>query len=254
MYITKKFKILPWDDLKNHISIISKHYPLAEKIFVADGNALVLPTEHWVRLLKQLKADFAHVKRISSYATPGDILRKDIEELKTIRNNGLSLLYMGIESGNDDILRDINKGVKSEEIITAGKKAIAAGFELSVTIIAGVGGEKFHEHAFDTAKVISAIQPNYVGMLTLMVEPGTVLAKALEKGEFKLGTPLDYLKEAKIFLENVDLKNTVFRSNHASNYLSLAGNLNRDRQKLLDMLNHALNNPEVLKPEYYRGL
>lgn len=254
MYRTKKFTMLNEENLSKHTLEVAKYFPKAQKVFVADGNALVMPFDNWIKLLKNIKKLFPFCRRVSTYATPTDILRKSEDELLNLHENGLDMLYMGIESGSDAILDYINKGVSSKELVLAGKKAIAAGFDLSVTVIAGLGGEDYYDHAVATAKVISEIQPHFVGVLSLMPEPHTKIYDDLQKGNFKLPSTIQVLREIKLFLANADLQNTIFRSNHASNYLSLAGNLNRDREALTQIIDHAIANPEILRPEYNRGL
>lgn len=254
MYKTKEFKIFNKIKISEHVKQIANLYPMAEKVFVADGNAFVMPTNNWLKLLADIKSSFPNCGRISTYANPKDILKKNNQELEILRQNGLKLLYMGIESGSNRVLDFINKGVESSEIILAGKRAISAGFELSVTIIAGIGGENYVEHAVATANIINEIQPQYVGLLSLMLEPFTRLHEKAEKGEFNLPSSITLLKEIKIFLTNIDLQNTIFRSNHASNYLTLAGTLNRDRLTLLKKIDFAMDNPHLLRSEWNRGL
>lgn len=254
MYKIKKFTILNEETLTKHALEVAKCFPKAQKVFVADGNALVMPFDNWIKLLKNIKKLFPFCQRVSTYATPTDILRKSEDELFTLRKNGLTLLYMGIESGSDAILDYIDKGVSSKELVLAGKKAIAAGINLSVTVIAGLGGEDYSDHAIATAKVISEIQPHFVGVLSLMPEPNTKIYDDVQKGNFKLPSTIHVLKEIQLLLANVNLQNTIFRSNHASNYLSLAGTLNRDRKALMKIIDHAIANPEILRPEYNRGL
>lgn len=254
MYKRKKFTILGEDVLNKHVEEVAKHFPIAQKIFVADGNALAMPFHRWMLLLQNIKKLFPHYQRVSTYATPKDILRKSDSELLDLRANGLSMIYLGIESGSDRVLKYINKGASREEIIQAGKKAVTSGFDLSVTVIAGLGGKDYHDHALETAKVINVIQPHFVSILSLMLEHGTRLYQEVQDENFKVPSTTEILEEIKLFLTHADLENTIFRSNHASNYLPLAGTLNRDRLALLEKIKHALAHPETLRPEYYRGL
>ncbi|HZK18684.1 MAG TPA: radical SAM protein [Clostridia bacterium] len=258
MYKGKKFRIKPWEQLEQELDEIKTHYSEAKRIFLADGNSLAMDTELLAKVLKKLYADFPNLERVSSYAGPRDLLKKTPEELVYLRSLGLNLLYLGVESGSDKILKEIKKGVDSETMLKAGRVALDAGFDLSVTIIIGLGGQKdSREHAIETGKLISAMDPTYLGALTLMLVPGTSLHKDYTEGKFKLLNPKQTLEELYLLVENLrNLTHCVFRSNHASNYLPLRGTLDRDRKQLLSILSNAIENPESvrLKPEFARGL
>lgn len=238
MYKNKEFQIRPINEVLEDLEMAKKsfHYPI-KRIFLADGDALIVKTKDLLKILKRIKELFPQIERASAYGAPKDILDKSIDELKELRNAGLYMIYMGVESGDNRVLSNMEKGVTAEEIIEAGLKLKAARMETSMTLISGLGGRQLLEqHAKESAKVISKIKPEYVAFLTLMVEECTPLYQEIKAGIFPLLTPLEVLKEMQIFLENVDSEGTVFRSNHASNYFSLAGQLNIDKEKLLNEL------------------
>ncbi|SES71374.1 radical SAM protein [Anaerobranca gottschalkii] len=254
MYKDKNFYIKSIEEIKEHINWGKEQYPDASRIFLADGNALVLPTPVLLEVLQDLKDNFPYLQRISCYAAPKDLLKKGLDELKELQKAGLSLLYLGVESGCDGVLKKVNKGVTSEEMIIAGKKAIDAGFQLSTMVILGLGGKKlWRSHAEKTAEVISAINPNYFSPLTLMLEGDTPLAKEVQRGEFELLSPDEIMEELRLMIENLDLENCVFRCNHASNYVPLKGILNKDKAKILAEI-EGIKKIRNFKNEFYRGL
>jgi radical SAM superfamily enzyme YgiQ (UPF0313 family) len=193
---------------------------------------------------------------VGIYAAPHDILRKTPEELKELRENGLGIAYMGVESGSAQILKDIKKGVTPEEMVEACQKLNEAGILSSVTFISGIGGkDNWREHAVESGKIISQMEPDYVGLLTLMVEPMAPLYKDILEGKFELLGPEEVLVETAEMIRHIELTKTcVFRSNHASNYLNLRGNLPEDKELLLRTIAYALNNIGVLKDERFRAL
>lgn len=237
MYKCKQFRLKSEEELKEHIAWLKTCYMEPERIFLADGNVLCLKTEKIIKLLDYVKSEFPGVKRISSYSGPLDIIRKTDEELKLIHESGLELLYMGVESGSDKILEIMQKGVNQQQMIEAGQKAVRAGFKLSCMIISGLGGiEYMEEHALESAKVISSINPHYFSLLRLVVEEESELAEDIRQGRFHLLTPLQSLDENIIMLENMELNDCIFRANHVSNYVNQAGVLNKDRDMLVKRL------------------
>lgn len=224
------------------------------RIFLADGDALIVKTEDMLRILKKCHEYFPEVERISVYGAPKDILHKTPEELRRLREAGLDMVYMGLESGADEVLTAVKKGVTADEMIEAGKKAREAGMVLSMTVISGLGGKKlWREHALGSARVISAIKPEYVGFLTLMVEPGTEMYDQLARGEIELLEPQEVLDETELFIRNVDAEGTVFRSNHASNYIALGGTLNAERDKILAQIETSRKRSKF-RPDIFRGI
>ena len=258
MYKNKKFKIKPLEQIKQEIDFFRMYIKKAERIFIADGDALIIP----MKILKEIflyilyiKEKFPEVKKISLYGSPKSILLKKEEELQELKNLGLELIYLGVESGNNKILEKIKKGATKEEILKAGRKIKDAGLSLSVTVIAGLGGkENSREHSIDTAKLISEINPDYLGVLTLMLEDGTELLEEYKKGNFNILSNVEILEEIKLMVENINVKrDCIFRSNHASNYVSLKGTLPYEKENIINSINYALKNNEM-KDDYLRRL
>lgn len=256
MYKNDKFRIRSVSEIVDDLKWARAHYKHVEKVFIADGDALVLKNEMLVKILDIITDLFPECKRISIYGSPKDVLRKTSEELETLNNKGLKMIYIGGESGSDKILRNIKKGVTAMELAEAVKKIEKAGIKASVTFISGLGGSVlWKEHAVETGKVISKMSPSYVGLLTLMVERETELCDDIISGNFTLLTPEEVMHETRLLIENIDLeKKCVFRSNHASNYLSLRGDLPKDKDTLLRQIDKVMDNRELLKDERFRML
>lgn len=247
MYKGKQFRLKSKEEIKEHIEWLRPMYKNPNRIFLADGNVLCLKTEKILELLDYINNEFPNVQRISSYAGPLDLLRKSEEELKSIREAGLELLYMGVESGSDKVLSMMNKGVSQREMIEAGQKAINAGFKFSCMIISGLGGREYmKEHAVESAKVISLINPHYFSLLRLVVEEKSELTEDVRQGKFHLLTPLQVLDENIIMLENMELTDCIFRANHVSNHINQAGTLNQDKDKLVERLKKFRNSPNFI--------
>ncbi|MBR2189457.1 MAG: radical SAM protein [Eubacterium sp.] len=230
MYKEKQFRIRKMDEIRADIEeVFSVYGDNIRRIFLADGDALVIPTPQLKEILGLLRARFPSAERITSYGAPHDILRKTPEELRELNEAGLEMVYMGLESGDDEVLRRVKKGATAAQIIEAGKKLKAAGIQASVTLISGLGGrERLREHAIASAQAISEMKPEYVGFLTLMVEEPAPIVDEIASGRMELLTPEEVVDEMELFLSNVDSEGTVFRANHASNYMLLKGNLNED--------------------------
>lgn len=251
MYKCKQFRLKSKEEIMEHVKELKSYYRDAERIFLADGNVLCLKTEKILELLDYIKKEFLNVKRISSYSGPLDLLRKTEEELTTIHEAGLELLYMGVESGSDNVLSLMEKGVNQTEMTLAGQKAIKAGFKLSCMIISGLGGkELMQEHAVESAKVISAINPHYFSLLRLVVEEESELADDIRQGKFHLLTPLEVLDENIIMLENMELEDCIFRANHVSNHVNQAGILNKDKEELVKRLKKLRESGNFIPLEY----
>lgn len=253
MYKDKKFKIRKLNDIFEDLEMAREYYKTVKRVFLADGDALILKTEDLEAILIKIKELFPECDRIGIYGTPKDILRKSEEELIKLRDLGLDIIYLGIESGSDVILKDVKKGVTASEMIEAGKKVKRTGIKLSVTIISGLGGkEKWMEHAVESAKVVSSINPDYVGLLTLMVESETEIYEKIVSKELTLLSPIEVMMETREFIKNLDVDNCVFRSNHASNYAPLAATLNEDKERLLKQIDGIIENGSGFKEEYFR--
>jgi radical SAM superfamily enzyme YgiQ (UPF0313 family) len=255
MYKEKKFRIRDLKDIMEDLEQAKLTYGLVKKVFLADGDALVLETSKLKLILSKIRELFPQCERVGIYATPKAILRKSLDELRQLKDFGIGIVYLGVESGSSDILKCINKGVTVSEMIMAGSRIKESGIKLSTTLISGIGGrEKISEHAIESAKVISAIDPDYVGILTLMVENGTPIHEDVQQGIFHMLTPEEIMQETREFLQNVEVTNCIFRSNHASNYMSLSGTLPQDKNLLLQHIDLALKGEYKYKQEEYRRL
>lgn len=253
MYKDEDFIIRPLEDIKKDLIEMSRYGSYWRRIFFADGDALVLKTGDLLELLRIIKQYYPNIERVSSYATAGDINRKSIEELRQLKENGLEMLYIGFESGDDEILKDVQKGLTTKDYIEAMAKCKEVGLKTSITIIAGLGGvDKMEQNAIGTAKIITQTNPDFVGYLTMRIYKNTPLYKDYLSGKLKMPNAEEILQEMKIFLENVDSPNTVFRSNHASNYILLAGTLNEDKKALIEAIEKTLKKKNFV-PEAMRG-
>ncbi len=227
------------------------------RVFLQDGDALAYPFAQLREVLRYLREKLPHVERIGSYATPQDILRRSSAELEELKQLNLGILYMGVESGDDEVLERVGKGVNRCQMIEAGRKVKEAGIALSVTVILGLGGvEGSEEHVVGTAGVLTAIDPDYVGALTLTLIPGTPLYQQWQQGGFEPISPLASLDELKRMIELSSFSNCFFSSMHASNYLSIRGSLPQDKDRMLKELGRILasGDPSLLRPEFLRGL
>ncbi|GHU49880.1 radical SAM protein [Clostridia bacterium] len=256
MYRDKSFQIRKEDDIIKDLQECKQSYRRVERIFLADGDALVLKTDVLVRILDVIKELFPECERVGIYGSPHDVLRKSAGDLVRLREHGLGIVYIGAESGSDRVLKSINKGANRDEIIEAVRKIEDSGLPASVTFISGMAGQDgWEEHATETGRMISEMNPTYVGLLTLMVEPEAPIYEDIESGRFKRLSPVQTVEESRLLLENINVeKDCVFRSNHASNYISLRGTLPRDKDKLLDQLKLAAANEDMLKDERFRLL
>lgn len=256
MYRSKEYVERSWDEVKTEIDMMAKALPQTRRIFLADGDALNLATDYMEKIVKYLYEKFPDLERVSCYAMPMNVLKKTHEELRKLREAGLNMFYLGIESGSDVILKKVTKGATSETIIRACKKAIEDGFTLSCMVILGLGGKTHSkEHIKGTAKVINASSPHYVAALTLYLENGI-------KDEFltKFGEPFipvndsEALDELEDLINQIDAKNEIiFRANHGSNAYTIKGTFPHDKQTMLDRISWMKQHPEVIRPPGLRG-
>jgi len=227
------------------------------RVFLQDGDALIYPFHKLKEVLEYLNENFPGLEIIATYATPQDILRRSLDELKDLRELKLGIFYMGVESGDDEVLHKVGKGANYSQVVEAGKKVKEAGITLSVTVILGLGGVGVSDkHAIETAKILTDIDPDYAGALTLTLVPGTPLYEQSQHDKFHPISPLRSLEELKIIIENSYFTNCFFSSMHASNYLSVRGRLPQDKQRMITELDYVLAKREesLLRPEFMRGL
>jgi len=275
-YYGSKLQVRDVDDIKGEIDAVALFtqrgirlpnvsnvvYAVAQgwdrkRIFLQDGDALVYPFPKLKEVLQYLNEKLPGVERIGTYGTPQDILRRNSDELKELRRLKVGIFYTGLETGDDELLQNIGKGVSSGHVIEAGKKVKEAGITFSVTVILGLGGvERSEKHALETAKVLTEIDPGYVGALTLTLVPGTPLYEQWERNEFHPISPFQSLNELRLIIENANFTNCFFSSMHASNYLSVRGKLPQDKDRMLRELEKVLTagDHSLLRPELLRGL
>jgi len=256
-YAGKPFQVRPLSEVLEDVEMASERFPTIQRVFLCDGNALVLSVRRLLPIMDALNEAFPDLDRIAIYGNARDVLSKSPEDLAILSKRKLKLIYMGLESGSDEVLRRVNKGSTAEQMISAVVQAQAASIQMSVIGLLGLGGtELSDEHADATARVINAMDPEYLSMLTLMLIPGTPLHQQWETGEFELPGPEDLLRELRRVIAGTEgLTQCVFRTNHASNYVPLAGILSRDREALLHAIDSALERGKsAFRPEAWRGL
>ena len=241
MYDDKHFAMRPMEEIREDFELARQVYRRVERVFLADGDALMRRTDDLLQILGLAYGLFPECERVTCYASPTSLHIKSEEDLRLLREHGLTMVYMGLESGCDEVLEKMNKGHDAAAIVAAGQKARRCGMALSVTAISGLGSrELMTQHAIGTARALSAMKPEYIGLLTLMVERGTPLERWVREGSFTVLGPMEVLQETELFLQHIDSEGSVFRMNHASNYLTLKGTLNRDREALLAKVQQGL--------------
>jgi radical SAM superfamily enzyme YgiQ (UPF0313 family) len=256
-YQDKPFRVRPAEEVMEDIALARRQFPGTRRVFLADGDALVLNTPRLAKILDALASAFPQLERVGTYANARDILRKDSKDLERLRKKGLGIVYLGLESGSDEVLRCVRKGATAAEMVEAVQRVKAAGMLTSVIGILGLAGpEGSAAHAEATGRAVSAMDPHYLAMLTLMLVPGTELHRQSEADEFELMTPEAMLAELRQVIEHLTgLTRCIFRTNHASNYLPLAGTLPQDKVRLLATLDAALSQGRSsLRPESWRAL
>ncbi len=264
--VGKEFSIRPLDDIKRDIKTAREYYggDRVDKVFFLDGNAMTMPADQLEQITRYAYEQFSSLKRVGVYAHAEDVLAKTPAQLKALAGAGLGIAYLGIETGDDPLLKAIGKRTTAERIVQAGKMLMEAGITVSGTLILGLAGndpEKSRQHAVHSAELVNQLNPAtpqtwYISFLSLMIPPGTVIHKQREQGRFKPMTSSEILHELYTFMEHTsdDLHDCVFRSNHASNYLPIKGTLAVDKSSILRLISTAIDNPEILRPEAWRGL
>jgi len=255
-YKEKKFRIKSDAEILVDINEAS-HYRRIEKVFLCDGDALIIPQERLKGILVKIKDNIKGMQRIGVYANAKSILRKSVSDLIELRETGLGIIYLGIESGNDEILKNIQKGSDRAKILEAGRRVKESGICLSATVLLGIAGiEKSREHALDTAKLLTEIDPDFVGALTVMIIPGTPLYEEQKSGKFKLPDKFGLIAELGMMIANSDFTRCFFTSNHASNYLPVRARLPEEKEQVLSLIENVIRigDPGILKPEFLRAL
>lgn len=257
-YIGVKFRIRHLEDIKQNIDEVAKNYSWSvRRVFLEDGDALICPQPRLVEVLKHLNKRFPYLDRIGTYATPQAALIKTVDELKELNQLGLKIAYMGVETGDEELLQKVEKGANYAQIVEAGRKLKQAGIIISVTVVLGLGGVDGSEnHALKTAKILSDIDPDFAGALTILLVPGTPLHKDWEEGRFSLISPFQSLEELKLIIQNSNFTNCFFTANHASNYLPIKARLPEQKAEIIKLIDDVLAKRDMsqLRPEFTRAL
>jgi radical SAM superfamily enzyme YgiQ (UPF0313 family) len=253
-----KFRIRHLEDIKQDIDKVAQDYSWSlRRVFLEEGDALIYPQRGLVKVLKYLNEKFPYLERVGTYATPQAALIKSVDELKELNRLGLKIAYMGVETGDEELLKKINKGVNYDQMVEAGRKLKQGGITLSVTVILGLGGiEGSENHALKTANILSDIDPDFAGTLTILLVPGTPLHKDWEEGRFSLISPFQSLEELKLIIQNSNFTNCFFTANHASNYLPIKVRLPEQKAEVIKLIDDVLASRDMsrLRPEFTRAL
>ena len=257
-YIGVKFRIRPVDDIKREIDRVAQNYSWSvRRVFLEEGDALICPQRRLVEVLEYLNKKFPYLERVGTYASPQSALIKSVDQLKELNRLGLKIAYLGVETGDEELLKKVKKGATYAQLVEAGRKLKEGGITLSVTVLLGLGGvEGSREHALKTGQVLSDIDPDFAGALTLMLVPGTPLHKDWKEGRFSLISPFQSLEELKLMIENSNFTNCFFTANHASNYLPLKVRLPGQKAEVIEMIDKVLAKKDMslLRPEFTRAL
>ena len=257
-YLGGKFQIRPLEEIKQDIDRVAKHYSWSvRRVFLENGDALICPQHLLVEVLEYLNKKFPYLERTGTYATPQSALIKSIDELKELSKLGLKIAYLGVETGDEELLHKVRKGATCAQIVESGRRLKQAGITTSVTVILGLGGvEGSTNHALMTARILSDIDPDFVGALTLMLVPGTPLHKDWEEGRFSSISPFQSLAELKLIIQNSDFINCFFTANHASNYLPIKVRLPEQKAEVTKLIGDVLAKKDMsqLRPEFIRAL
>lgn len=253
----KKFRVRSLDEIKEDVNEAKQYARYIKKVFLADGDALIIPQKTLLPIVELVKDAFPKLERIGVYGNTKSILKKSIEELKALKDLGVGIVYLGVESGDQVVLDRVSKGTLLDKTAEAAKRVKDAGILLSVTVLLGLGGvERSKIHAEETGKFLSRIKPDYTGALSVIVVPGTVLARQVDEGTFVVPDPYMLLEELYIMIENINVERMYFASNHASNYLPVKAWLPDEKEKTLKAIEHVLarKDPSMLRPEFMRAL
>ncbi|HEU19334.1 MAG TPA: radical SAM protein [Deltaproteobacteria bacterium] len=255
-YTGVRFRIKSFEEITEDI-LEASTYGRIERVFLCDGDALIIPQKKLVPIMESIRANIKSVKRIGLYGNAKSIMRKTPDELRQLQELGLGIVYLGVETGNNELLKRINKGVDCHTMVEAGKRIKDAGIALSCTVLLGIGGiEMSSRHAVDTARILTAIDPDYVGALTVMLIPGTPLYDDYLSGRFKLPDTFGFLEELGIMVAHSDFTNCFFTSNHASNYLPIRAQMPGKKDEIIRLIHEVIkaNDRRVLRPEFMRAL
>lgn len=258
MYKDKRFRIRTLDEIQTDIRMARDAYGDVEKVFLCDGDAIAIPTEILLEILRLLFSTFPSLRHVGTYVGPKSILAKSMSELVALRAAGLTKAYLGVETGDDDLLKEVNKGVSAREMLQAGQNIVQAGMNLSSMILLGLAGNgpRSTAHALATAAITNAMRPRYLAAMTITPVPGTVLYHRMSRGDFALPDAFETLMEMRTLIANLEVEGLRFVGVHASNYLPLNGTLPQDKPAMLAQIDGILEkrDPNLLRPEHLRGL
>jgi radical SAM superfamily enzyme YgiQ (UPF0313 family) len=255
-YKGRRFRIKDLELIKQEIDEMAPYGPF-RKVFLADGDALIIPQPKLLAILDHLKGKIPGLRRVGIYGNAKSILRKSVEELKALNERKLGILYLGVETGDPTLLEKVGKGATYEQMVAAGRRVKEAGITLSVTVLLGLGGVRYGQrHALATAKILSDIDPDFASALTLMVVPGTPLHEEMEAGRFQLPSPFELLEELETIVSRSNFSRCYFTSNHASNYLPLKARMPKDKAAVVNLIHQVVSSRDTsrLRPEFSRGL
>lgn len=254
-YKGARFRIKSDSVIMQDIAFAARYCQRQRRVFLCDGDALIIPQKRLLNILSEIEKQLPWVTRVGLYANAKALNMKTADELKELKAHGVGIVYLGLETGDDVTLKKINKGATAAQMTDMGKKAKRAGFKLSITVLLGIAGpERSHIHARETGRVLSAIDPDYVGALSLMLIPGTPLYQDYAAGEFRLIEPQQMLAELRTMIASTDLTRGLFHANHASNYLPIRARFPKEKEATLRLIDDALEGKVPLKPEYLRAL
>ncbi len=254
-YKGERFKIKPDETIMEDIDFAARHCKNQNRVFICDGDALIVPQKRLLKYMQEIEKKLPWVERVGLYANTKGISMKSAEELQELRDHGLGIVYLGLESGDDETLKAVNKGATAEKMISMGRKIKDAGIKLSVTVLLGLAGRQRSQiHAQETGRVLSAMDPDFAGALSLMLIPGTPLHEDYEAGRFPLLDANEMLAELRTMIAHTDLSDGLFHANHASNYLPVRAKLPEDKEKTLQQIDDALTGKIALRPEFLRAL
>ncbi|MFO7568755.1 MAG: radical SAM protein [Smithellaceae bacterium] len=258
MYKDKKYRVRPLADILADIRMAKDHYGDLEKVFLCDGDAIAIETETLLEIIRALYSAFPSLRHVGSYVGPQSTLVKTPEELRALRSAGLTKAYIGVETGDDELLRKVKKGVGYEEMLRAGRMLVDADINLSVMVLLGLAGpgDASARHALATAKICNEMKPQYLAALTVTPVPGTALHRQVQAGEFQLLDPFETLAEMKHIFENITIDRLKFVGTHASNYLPITGELQKDKSRMIALVDQVLQSRDArfLRPGHQRGL
>lgn len=258
MYKDKTYRVRPLSDILEDIRMAGERYKDVEKVFLCDGDAIAIDTDMLLSILHHLRATFPSLRHVGAYVGPQSTLSKSTDELRALRKAGLAKAYIGVETGDDELLRRVKKGVGYDEMLRAGRNLIEADINLSAMVLLGLAGpgEASVRHALATARICNEMKPQYLAALTVTPVPGTALYKQVQKGEFQLLNPFETLSEMKMIFENISADPVKFVGTHASNYLPVTGELQKDKAAMIALVDRVLasGNGALLRPDHLRGL